>query len=275
MNLRLFILAFVMAGCMSSQKKELYQEMKQQARLHLATKGEHRSDANRSRDAYRNPKETLNFFEVQPQHTVVEVYPGSGWYTEILAPYLKDDGKLILALPPETTEKEHFQKYRKTLLEKMSSQKDVFGSPTLFSFEPPKVFGPIANAGSVDRVLTFRNFHSWMGDDSAEKAMKAFFEALKPGGILGIVDHRVDPKAKWTNKDKSGYIPESKVIELAEKAGFQFVASSPINHNPKDTKDYKDGVWTLPPSLRLKEKDRAKYLAVGESDRFTLKFRKP
>lgn len=232
----------------------------------------HRSSENKARDQYRHPKETLEFFEVKPGMTVVEISPGRGWYTEILAPYLKEDGKLYLAVPSDDSKKEYSRKMNAALKEKIKNNPEVFGEVIYTTFEVPGEIGPVAPEGSADRVLTFRNVHNWMKEGKLQEALKAFHKALKPGGVLGIVEHRTKSKEPQDPKAVSGYVRQDYLIDQARKAGFELVAASEINANPKDTADYPEGVWTLPPSYRLEDKDRAKYEAIGESDRMTLKF---
>ena len=233
-----------------------------------------RTDANRARDKYRHPYETLAFFGVKPSDTVVEIWPGGGWYTEILAPYLASGGgKLILAAP---------EWGRNGITKLKAANATLYGSLTVADF--PVFDGKAAEipAGTADVVLTFRNVHNWrMGyrrDDKADYSLAAFqqiYAMLKPGGVLGIEDHRLPESADAERERTSGYIKTSTVIRLAEQAGFRLEGRSEVNANPKDTADWPDGVWTLPPSLRLKDQDRDKYLAIGESDRMTLKFVKP
>ncbi|MBP8231880.1 class I SAM-dependent methyltransferase [Rhizorhabdus sp.] len=227
-----------------------------------------RSEANRARDAYRHPAETLAFFEVAPGQTVVEYYPGGGWYTEILAPMLKGNGRYV-AMPPAS---EKGLAAAKAMLER---NKDWFGTVDVAPFSPtePSTFP----AGTADRVLTFRNVHNLImaGDATAAKAFADFYGALKPGGILGVVDHRLPEEMDSAKEKQSGYIKRSTIIRLATAAGFKLVGESPVNANPKDTHDWPKGVWTLPPTYSLGEVDRAKYQAIGESDRLTLKFVKP
>ena len=233
-----------------------------------------RTEANRARDKYRHPEETLTFFGVQPNHTVVEIWPGGGWYTEILAPYLKSGGgRLLLA----------------TLDGQPGGVAKLQAAhPTIYSGLETFVFPAFdANAkrvpdGTADVVLTFRNVHNWrMGyrregkPDYSADAFKQMFAMLKPGGVLGIADHRLPENASDERERTSGYIKVSTVRRLAEQAGFRFAGASEINANPKDTADWPNGVWTLPPVLTLKDQDRDKYLAIGESDRMTLKFVKP
>ncbi len=249
------------------------------AALDAALGGEHRSAANKARDRYRHPKETLEFFGLRPDMTVVEIWPGPGWYTEILAPVLRDRGKLYAAhygtappFPYQTREMDAFAA-------KVRSSPAVYDKVTVTRLGFPDEL-EIAPAGTVDLVVTFRNVHKWFQDgygppNAAELALKAIFTALKPGGVLGIVDHRWPNPETEDPRARSGYISERRVVEYAEKAGFDLVGSSDVNDNPLDTHDHPEGVWTLPPDLALGERDRDKYLAIGESDRFTLKFVKP
>jgi predicted methyltransferase len=228
-----------------------------------------RSEANRARDQYRHPAETLAFFGVRPGDTVVEIWPGTGWYTEILAPLLHDKGLYYAATQPPG-------RYRDTTLKLIQTDATRYGKVKLTMLEPGKA-SEIAPPGSADVVLTFRNVHNLLmaGEAAATQAFADFYKALKPGGVLGIVDHRLpenaDPAREWT----SGYIRKSTILRLATAAGFKLIDESEINANPKDTADWPDGVWTLPPVLRLGDQDRARYLAIGESDRMTLKFVKP
>jgi predicted methyltransferase len=234
------------------------------AALAAAIAGPNRSEANRARDKYRHPLETLTFFGIRPDMTVVEISPGAGWYTEILAPYLKDHGKLYEAVGGGAG--------AKSFAEKLKAEPAVYGQVIVTSLEPPAQT-EIAPAGSADMVLTFRNVHDWLPKGTTEDYFKAFYRALKPGGILGITDHRADPSKPQDPKAKNGYVRQDYVIQIAEQAGFKLMGASEINANPKDDRDHP--VWNLPPTLREGEKDRAKYLAIGESDRMTLKFAKP
>ncbi|AMX02804.1 class I SAM-dependent methyltransferase [Microbulbifer thermotolerans] len=236
--------------------------------------GKHRTEAYVARDKYRHPAETLAFFGIAPHMTVVEISPGGGWYTEILAPYLKDKGTFYAAHFPQDSDVGYYQRSLAAFKEKLAADKDNYGKVILTEFDPASA-KEIAPSGSADAVLTFRNVHNWMRNDNDQKAFNQFFAALKPGGILGVVEHRAKPGTSRERMIESGYVTQAYVIDLAEKAGFVLEASSEVNANPKDTADHPKGVWTLPPSLRLGDKDKDKYLAIGESDRMTLRFRKP
>ena len=234
-----------------------------------------RSEANRARDAYRHPYETLGFFGVEPDDTVVEIWPGGGWYTEILGPYLASGGGRLIVANLDGQLGGGVTKLR-------DAHPAIYGNITAVTFPAFDANATRVPDGSADVVLTFRNVHNWrMGyrrDDKADYSAEAFrqmYAMLKPGGVLGIVDHRLPESASDERERNSGYIKESTVKRLAQQAGFRLVAESQINANPKDTADWPEGVWTLPPTLALKEQDRAKYVAIGESDRMTLKFVKP
>ncbi len=230
-----------------------------------------RTAANMARDQYRNPAQTLAFFGVKPNHKVVELWPAGGWYTEILAPYLKAKGTLTVAPPMRGTEN----------VKKFLATNAVYSGVQVANF--PAAFGGTGVApGSADVVLTFRNVHNFkMGSghpesaDYSDVAFKEIYDMLKPGGVLGIEDHRLGEDADAERERKSGYVKVSTVRQMAEKAGFKFAGSSEVNANPKDTKDYPKGVWTLPPRFAEGDTDRAKFAAIGESDRMTLKFVKP
>lgn len=230
--------------------------------------GDHRSDANRARDVFRHPKETLAFFGVKADSTVIETFPGAGWYTELLAPYLRDKGRLIIAYPAESV------RGIKSYQEKLAAKPNIYDKVKIVRIGSPAALD-IRPDGGADFVLTFRNVHNWIDDDNVDAFMKSFYDALKPGGVLGLVEHRAKPGSKVKDAIDLGYVTEEYVIKHALMAGFKLDAKSEINANPKDTKDYKSGVWTLPPSFADKEVDRAKYVAIGESDRMTLKFVKP
>jgi len=239
--------------------------------LAQALSGEQRSVAHKSRDIYRHPKQTLEFFGFNPKMTVVEITPGGGWYMEILAPALKENGKYYAAQYPDTGKDDYYSNSRKKLIKKLASN-SAFSKVSITNFIPKKA-SELAPEGSADLVLTFRNLHNW-----GEAGMKQVFidanRALKANGILGVVEHRMPKSQDWKANMRSGYVPTDMVIKFAKEAGFKLVVSSEVNANPKDTANHPKGVWTLPPVLRLKEVDKAKYLAIGESDRMTLKFAK-
>ncbi|MCH8959244.1 MAG: amidohydrolase family protein [Proteobacteria bacterium] len=245
------------------------------ASLAAIADGDHRSEASRARNHYRHPVETLEFIGIKPDMTVVEISPGAGgWYTEILAPYLKDNGKLYAASYDPDSESNYFRSNAEKFNAKLAADPGSYSKVEVTVFDPPLLLA-IAPPGSADMVLTFRNVHNWMREGVAPEALAGMYAALKPGGILGVVAHRADPGNEQDPKVVSGYVRQDYFIELAESAGFEFVESGEINANPNDSRDHPEGVWTLPPSLRLKDVDRDKYLAIGESDRMTLKFRKP
>lgn len=242
-------------------------------KLNNIINGDHRTPTYKARDQHRHPLETLNFFAIKDNMTVVEIFPGGGWYSEILAPYLKDNGSFYAAHNNPDSDREFARKSAARFKAKMASN-DIYSKVNITVLEPPAKT-EIAPSGTADMVLTFRNIHNWMKGGYADDVFVAMYKVLKPGGILGVVEHRGKPNTKQDLKARSGYVNQAYAIELAEKAGFKFVASSELNANPKDTKDHSKGVWTLPPSLAMKDKNREKYLDIGESDRFTLKFAKP
>jgi predicted methyltransferase len=236
--------------------------------------GEHRSAENRSRDSYRHPRETLEFFGLRSNMKVIEVWPGAGWYTEILAPLLREHGQLYAAhLDPAGSE------YAKSAVDefraKLAARPQLYDQVVVTTLAAPPSKNEIAPPGSADLVLTFRNLHNWMMFGWQREAFQAMYEALKPGGVLGVVEHRGDPAKPQDPKAASGYVNEAEAVALIESVGFRLVDRSEVNANPKDTKDYERGVWVLPPTYALGTEDRARYAAIGESDRFTLKFVKP
>lgn len=244
--------------------------------LDQALAGEHRDPANVTRDRFRNPKQTLLFFGISPDMTVVEIWPARGWYTEVLAPVLRERGNffaagfsLVAKRPPKWRRKVQLQ-----FLEKLGEHPGAYGRVIATDLSVPERT-EIAPPGSADLVLTFRNVHNWMKGDYAPGVFEAMYRALKSGGTLGVVEHRAKPGTSRADMVSSGYVTEAHVIDLAHAAGFLLDARSEINANPKDSADHPRGVWTLPPSLRLGAQDRDKYLAIGESDRMTLRFRKP
>jgi predicted methyltransferase len=235
-----------------------------------------RSEKFVARDKARHPLEELTFFGVTPQSTVVEIWPGGGYWTEILAPLLHDHGGYYVALQgkggSEAADAEA-DKLNALLHAKIEADMATYGKvkPTVFGVGQ----GEIATPGTADFVLSFRNLHNWMKDGFAPEAFAAFYQALKPGGVLGLEEHRGQRDTAQDPKAEDGYVRQDYAIALAEKAGFQFAGSSEINANLKDTANWPKGVWTLPPTLRLGDQDRAKYEAIGEADNFVLKFRKP
>ena len=240
-------------------------------RLKAAISSPHRNPKNVARDIYRHPYESLRFFGIRRNQHVVELLPGGGYWTEILAPYLQAKGSytavvsLSAGSPESIAERNAFQQL-------VLSDKARYGKIRIVNFVAPYMVVP---PGTADVILTFRNLHNWMRSGTADAVIQGFYRSLKPGGILGIEDHRASPDTPQDPQAKNGYVREDYAIALIEKAGFKLVAKSEIGANPKDTKNYPAGVWTLPPVLKLGDKDRAKYLNIGESDRFTLKFVKP
>lgn len=238
--------------------------------------GDWRDPANVARDIWRHPKETLEFFGLGADQRVLEIAPGRGWYTEILVPFLRQQGHYVGAISdpaaaPDERTREYFTRQNADLRAKLAARPEVYGQPELREIDPARPdFGA---PGSIDTVLTFRNVHNWLAAGQAEAMFKGFYDVLKPGGVLGVVEHRA--AGDVPDGDTSGYVGQDQVIALARAAGFELEASSEINANPADTKDHEAGVWSLPPSLRLGDKDRDRYLAIGESDRMTLRFRKP
>lgn len=239
--------------------------------LAAAISGPQRSQDNRSRDRYRHPQATLEFFGLRPDMRVIEIRPGGGWYTEILAPYLRGAGSLVAAIPSAEGRR---ARYRQRFLDLQRARADLLSGIELATFDPPATL-ELGPDGSADMVLTFRNTHNMAADDGAEAAFAAFYRVLRPGGILGVVQHRAAEGADPNETAPQGYLPEAFVIEAAQAAGFELEARSEINANPADTRDHPEGVWTLPPVLRGNEADRERYRAIGESDRMTLRFRRP
>lgn len=267
------------ASMHDSTASEAERTMATDTALSAAIAGDWRDPKNAARDRYRHPLETLTFFGVDAKQTVVEITPGGGgWYSEILAPYLRDGGQYIAAqvdpaAVPEGRSRDGQKKTIDTLKARLAAHPAQFDRAVIATFDPKQpVF---AAPGSVDTLLTFRNVHNWVAGGTADAYFAAFFAALKPGGTLGIVDHRAKPGTDLEKMKSSGYLTEQLVIDLATKAGFVLDARSEANANPKDTADHPNGVWTLPPVNRHDAEDDAMYQAIGESDRMTLRFRKP
>lgn len=254
--------------------------------LEAAIAGAWRSDEAKARDAFRNPQATLEFLGVEADDTVVEIWPGGGWYSDVLAPYLASGGGTLIAAQWDTSQfegerKERLESRIQSYMDRYAADADTFGTVELSAFSAAS--GPLAEAGTVDAVLTFRNVHNWMNGDYTAKFFEDAYAALKPGGIVGVVEHRLPSGAEQDPRGRSGYVHEDFVKGLAAAAGFEPATSSEINANPADTADHPFGVWTLPPSSRTSDRDgntpdgfdAATYAAIGESDRMTLRFVKP
>lgn len=262
---RTLLLAALTAGCAAAPVQD-------RDRLAQLVAAPHRTPANVARDPHRHPRQVLEFLGVRADSVVVEILPGSsGYYLEILAPYLKERGRYIAASRDTSAPPRYLADHRK-LLARLAAEPALYGKVEVTQFNAG--MHEVAPAGSADFVLTFRNLHNWVERDEIEGALRAFHRALKPGGILGVVDHRGRTDLAQEAQMKSGYLREDYAVALVERAGFRLVDRSEVNANPRDTKDHPEGVWTLPPTYRLKDRDRDKYRAIGESDRFTLKFEK-
>lgn len=247
------------------------------ALLNKAATGAHRSAKNIERNAWRHPVETLAFFGITNDMKVAEVWPGSrGWYTEVLATYLRDNGTLLTLNYDGSTGVGYFARGDKNFRDKLAADPAVYDKVVVANLMPPESYPDLGELqGNLDMVLTFRNIHNWVRNGIAEQMFEQMYGLLKPGGILGLVAHRGTDAMTDKSHATTGYLAESVILGLAEGAGFELSGRSEINANPKDTKDHPEGVWTLPPSYRLGDVDREKYRAIGESDRMTLKFTKP
>lgn len=242
--------------------------------LESLAEGKHRSAEYVARNQSRNPVETLKFFGIKPEMTVVEISPGGGWYTEIIAPYLREKGHYIAAGFDPESKVNYYKRNAKKYAEKLAKNPELYNKVELTVMEAPEKLN-FAKPNSADMVVSFRNTHNWAGRGHAEEVYTAIFKVLKPGGVFGLVQHRAGKVHPKDTSGKFGYLKTEEVIAMAKKAGFRMAEQSEINANPKDTKDHPQGVWTLPPNYRLKDKDREKYQAIGESDRMTIKFVKP
>jgi len=274
--------ALILTGCTSASPDarkssgELQSLGSNATSLDAAISGPQRSQQARARDVYRHPRETLQFFDVTPTQAILEIAPGGGWYTDILAPYLRDAGQLYEAqyvstsLELATEDNATDANYRR----KLSQSPAVYGHVVVGTLHAGQFMGFDARE-RFDRVLTFRNIHNWIKDGQLDANLRAFYGALKHGGELGVEEHRAYPETTVQQMIDSGYVTEAFVIEHAQAAGFVLVARSEINANAKDTKDHAHGVWSLPPTYEGRDTDRSRYAAIGESDRMTLKFVKP
>jgi predicted methyltransferase len=256
----------------------------QAAALRAAVASPERPPQESARDRWRHPVETLDLFAIRNDESVVELWPGAGWYTAILAPFLAEKGRLTVVSPeakapgapgsPAAFAALGAKKYA----DRLSASPTVFGKVRVLAIDPSTDFS-LGPDGSANLVVTFRNFHDWVHDGITARVLAATFRVLKPGGVFGVEEHRAteggQPSTIVDRIDQTGYVPESYVIDQARQAGFVLDARSEVNANPRDTKDWPKGVWTLPPTFRLGEQDRAKYQDIGESDRMTLRFRKP
>jgi predicted methyltransferase len=260
--------AVMLAACAANNARQTTA-----AALTAILAADYRSEEDRARDRYRHPKETLLFFGLRPEMSVLEVWPEPGWYTEVIAPLLRDKGKYYAAVIAADPDSKYITQRLENYHHKLAERPDLYDRVAVVSF--PTDGSDAVPPASVDMVVTFRNIHNWMGRAAAAQAFATMYRALKPGGVLGVVEHRGNPAVAQDPKAKSGYVNEDYAIRLIEAQGFRLVAKSQANANPKDTKDYEQGVWTLPPTYRLGDKDRDKYTAIGESDRFTLRFVKP
>ena len=261
-------LALLAGACVSGSSRESTAEA-----LTVILAGDQRTPEERARDVYRHPKETLLFFGIRPEMKVLEIWPEPGWYTAVIAPLVREKGKYYAAVIAPDPSSKYITHRLEEYHARLAARPDVYDRVTVVTF--PLDGTDVLPPGSVDMVVTFRNIHNWMARDQAAQAFRTMFRALKPNGVLGVVEHRGNPAVPQDPKAKSGYVNEDYAIKLIEEQGFRLVATSGVNDNPRDTKDYEQGVWTLPPTYRLGAKDHDKYAAIGESDRFTLRFVKP
>lgn len=259
---------------MAPVNEAVIETVEAEARLAAIIAGEHRSETDRARDRYRNPAATLAFFGLRPDMTVVEVWPGGGWYTEIIAPFVRDEGQYYGAHFDPEAEREFARNAALAFREKLSADPDLYGNAQVTVLACPDKLD-IAPEGSADLVVAFRSLHNWMGAGCVEEVLSGIHRALKPGGTFGLVGHSSRSEAPQDAAGPGGYVREDYAIELVESAGFELVATSDVNANPQDPTDHERGVWTLPPMFALGDENREQYAEIGESHRFTLKFRKP
>lgn len=257
------------AGCASTASRGSVA-----AALDKAIAGSHRPAEDRARDIHRHPRETLLFFGLRPNQTVVEITPTGGWYTRIIAPVVRGHGQYIAAMPPLVAGNANSERTRKAYTDILEAHPALFDRVKVIDFAIGS--GSLVPDGTADLVVTFRNIHNWMAREQAEAAFRDMYRALRPGGTLGVVEHRGNEAVPQDPRARSGYVNQSYAIQMIEAVGFRLVATSEINANPRDTRDHPGGVWNLPPLLSSSDPaDDAKFQAIGESDRFTLKFVKP
>lgn len=271
-----FILAIMFAVSLLSAQSVYAMDAELMAKIETAMHGDHRSDKNKARNKYRHPIGTLGFFGLKPEMTVMEISPGGGWYTEVIAPAMRNTGIYIAGSYDVTVAGQAKYRYRQhqALLDQIAGQSELYGQIKVANYSPPQS-RELWEENSVDMVLTFRSSHGWVSDGLVDNVYSDFFKVVKPGGILGVVQHRAPEGGDALSWAKKGYVPESRLIQAAEKAGFVLDGKSEINANSKDLKDHDEGVWRLPPTYGLGDTDREKYQAIGESDRMTLRFLKP
>lgn len=264
----LLVTAGLVADCVTTGGREATANA-----LGVILAGNQRTAADRSRDRYRHPEETLLFFGIRPRKRVLQVWPESGWYTKIIAPLVRGKGRYFAAVIAPDPGSRFLQARLANYRQLLTSRPDLYGGVKVVTF--PLDGGNVLPAGSVSMVLSFDDLHEWMALGDAQPALATLYRVLTPGGVFGVVDNRGDPAVPQDPRAKNGYVRQDYAIRMIEAAGFRLVATSEVNANPKDTKNYPAGVWALPPDYRLGNIDRAKYEAIGESDRFTLKFVKP
>lgn len=276
----IFIVTFSISLLANSAAVQAHDMTPWRERLTTLAENPERGEAHLQRNLYRNPVDTLMFFGIEPQMKVLELWPVRGWYTEIIAPFLHEQGQLTVAHFKQQADRNSHEKHRfwarlsYRLDQRITQNPQWFGDVERVTFDPP-TFSPALATGQFDMVLSFRNVHIWAQQGHLLASMENIFQVLKPGGVLGMVEHRAARLTDLTSYAVEGYTDEAYLIAVAERVGFELVASSEINANPKDSKNYLKGVYTLPPTLALGLQDRQHYLNIGESDRMTLKFIKP
>lgn len=274
--MKTLFLSMLSAACLLSHSPVEAMDSNLIAKLETTSQGPHRSEKNKARNQYRHPIATMAFFGLTPDMSVLEIAPGGGWYTEVLAPALRDTGVYVAGSYDVKVEGQPKYRYRQhaALLSQIKDQPEVYGQVKVATYSPPESRS-LWKPNSVDMVLTFRSSHGWVRGGIIDDVYADFFSVVKPGGTLGVVQHRAPDNGDAVEWAKKGYVPESRIIQAAEKAGFMLDAKSEINANPNDLKDHEKGVWRLPPTLSLGDLDREKYSRIGESDRMTLRFKKP